>query len=97
MNPDLATLRDAIIAMTVETINRRLDPGPETGQRDFASLGVDSVNVFEIILKIETRYEVTIKDTFLFTHRTPVDAAQALHAILREKNAPNVSQDQGTE
>ena len=79
---DHATIRDAIIAMTAEAINRRLAPGTETGRTDFASLGVDSVNVFEIILKIETRYPVTLRDTFLFEHRTPDDAAQALRAML---------------
>jgi len=83
MNPHHATLRDAIIIMTAEAINRRLAPGAETGAIDFSSLGVDSVNVFEIILKIETRYSVTLPDTFLFEHRTPDDAAEALSIRLR--------------
>ena len=83
MTHDHPTLRDAIIAMTAEAINRRLAPGAETGCTDFAALGVDSVNVFEIILKIETRYPVTLPDTFLFEHRTPDDAAQAISAMLR--------------
>lgn len=89
-DPDpIAALCDAIIEITAVATRRRLSPGAATGRRDFASLGVDSVNVFEIILHLETRYSVTLLDTFLFTHRTPADAAQALHDILGRENTPN--------
>ena len=85
----ISVLCDIIIEITAEATRRRLLPGAVTGRKDFASLGVDSVNAFEIILHLETRYSITLADTFLFNYRTPADAAQALHAMLHAKGLDN--------
>lgn len=80
----LAALRDSIIEITAKATRRRLTPSATLGRSEFSSLGVDSVNVFEIILNLEKQHSVTLNDTFLFNYKTPDEAAYALHKLIAD-------------
>ena len=83
------SVRDSIIAMTAEVAGRRLSPGAETGQKGFGSLGVDSVSVFQLQLKIEEAFSLSLPEDFLIVHNTPALAAEAMAAHLKNSSDCN--------
>ncbi len=46
--------------------------------RQFSQLEVDSVSIYQIQMRIEEHYGLTLEDSFLFEHPTPELAATAL-------------------
>lgn len=76
--PDPIALRDIIITMTAEVTERPIAVNDESGRRTFDLLGVDSVSVFQLQMKIETHWELMLPDDFLLRHPSPDQAASAI-------------------
>jgi len=84
----VTAIRNDIIEITAKALSKRIQTTPETGRMNFASLGVDSVNAFDILNEIEKRYSVTLADDFLLIEDNPDKAARAIDAMLEKRGCP---------
>lgn len=69
---------ESVVSITSKVTRRRLRRSQDVEDKHFSAMGVDSINVFEIILALEQQFEVSLDDEFLFENSTPAKAADAL-------------------
>lgn len=59
----------------------RLEPAPECQRADWASLGLDSVSVFQLQMKLESEFDVVLEDTFMLKNKNPTEAASTIASL----------------
>ena len=79
-------VRDSIIAMMAEVGGRRLTASAEAAEKSFGALGVDSVSVVQLHLKIEEAFSLSLPDDFLIVNNTPALAAAVIVAHLQNSS-----------
>lgn len=89
-SPTSSEIQDTIIAYTAEVIDRELLPGSTNATKNFTSLGVDSVSVFQLQMKLENYYSLALPNDFLFEHSTAEEASSAILQML-EASLPTAS------
>lgn len=85
---EIIRIRDFIITAMAEVARRQLSPSAEIAEKSFGVLGVDSVSIVQLHLRIEEEFSLSLPDNFLIDHNTPALAAEVLATQLQASHRP---------